>query len=705
MKKLFKSTNKCSSGGGAELTKNPINKGDNKRKVITISLVVVLIMLCVGISFAVWNYSFLGSSNTLETGEVSLELLESNTNLINLTNQLPMSDNEGKTLETFDFAVITKASRDMNLGYEIKIEKLSTDTGYTSLNDNEVKVYLTDYDNNQLVSPVKISDLSNYSLYSKVNTHSKTITEIKDKYKLRVWIDSEVDASKFYDENTDSVKTYQYKFKIGVNGGENYLTGLARIIADNSVLDNTSSTYVTAQTGINFAEAPSDTNGKGIYQRAGTGTNGEYPVYYYRGEVDNNNLAFNNYCWKIVRTTETGGVKLIYNGEYDGDCNNTGSASTIGKSKYNYVNDTTVSSNNATEENSVTTLETQGKEESTSSRQILQEAGSTPSVTLREAGYSPADVGYMYGTRYIEYQASMAGDTNTIIYGNDVTYSDGKYTLKDTITSTSYDNDYQTIGANHHYTCFNSSNSCSEVYYILLTINGNVFSLKLTGGVNIEEALNEMLANSSNENDSTIKTFIDSWYSSNMNSQTSLLEDTIWCNDRTIYNKGVFDKDTNAGVTNATYEEINNTLLLFKLEETIDRFETGKTINLGLKCTTKNDSFTVGTNGNGKLTYPVGLLTGEEVTLAGNGYPGYSGSSYLTTGNYYWLASPNAFAYGLAYVSGVDSDGRLDADAGNAGISNGVRPSISLKPGTNIDGGDGTSSNPYMVGQNVPPAK
>ncbi|MGM9879333.1 MAG: hypothetical protein ACI31R_04840 [Bacilli bacterium] len=206
--------------GGSSLTKNPIDKGNNIRKIVTVSLIVILLMLCTGISFAVWNYSFLGETNTLETGEVSLELLESNTNLINLTNQLPMSDSEGKTLETFDFTVITKASRDMELEYEIKIEKLSTDTGYTSLNDNEVKVYLTDYDNNQLVSPVKISDLSNYSLYSKVNTHSKTITEIKDKYKLRVWIDSEVDASKFYDENTDSVRTYQYKFKIGVTGGE-----------------------------------------------------------------------------------------------------------------------------------------------------------------------------------------------------------------------------------------------------------------------------------------------------------------------------------------------------------------------------------------------------------------------------------------------------------------------------------------------------
>ena len=674
--------------GGGKLTKTSIEKDDNKRKkVITISLIVILLMLCVGISFAVWNYGFTGQTNKLETGEISLELLESNTNLINITNQLPISDSEGKTLDTFDFAVTTKASRDINLGYEIKIEKLSASSGYTSLNDSQVKVYLTDYSNNELISPTKISDLSDYSLYSKVNVHSKTITKLTDKFKLRAWIDEDTDVSS-WNENTK----LEYKFKIGVNGGENFLTGLAKTIADNSVLDNTSSTYVASSTGINFAEAPSDTNGKGVYQRAGTGTNGEYPVYYYRGEVDNNNVAFNNFCWKIVRTTETGGIKLIYNGTYDGDCNNTGSASTIGSSKFNALSVVQPESNNENSNVSVTTLEKQGEEENVKSRQIV----GGPSVTLREDDSSPADVGYMYGTRYINYYVNMSHNTNTIIYGNDVTYSNGTYTLKDAITSTSYDADYETIGNNHHYTCFYDSSSCSEVYYIYYSKSGSVYSLKLTGGVYIDEALNEMLANSSNTNDSTIKTYIDNWYSSNMNSKTSLLEDTIWCNDRTIYNIGGFNKDNNADVTNASsILDIFNAALLFKNYENIDAFGTGKAINPSVKCTSKNDSFTVGTKGNGKLTYPVGLLTGEEATLAGHGLPGYSENSYLTIGDYYWLSSPDGFNDGGPGVSRVGSDGTLGV--GSVGRARGVRPSISLKPGTTPSGGDGTVNNPYLI--------
>ena len=178
-------------------------------------------MLTIGISFAVWNYSFVGSANTIDTEDVSLEFLESNIDIISIENALPISDSDGKAQdETFNFAVTSKASKEINIKYTLKIENLSIDTGYTQLSDDEVKVYLTDYDDNMLVSPVKISDLSNYSLYSKLNSHSKTNTKITDKYKLRVWIDSEVEASKFYDEDANVVKPYQYKFKIGIQSTE-----------------------------------------------------------------------------------------------------------------------------------------------------------------------------------------------------------------------------------------------------------------------------------------------------------------------------------------------------------------------------------------------------------------------------------------------------------------------------------------------------
>ena len=285
-------------------------------------------MLTIGISFAVWNYGFVGSANTIDTGEVSLELLESNTDIISIENALPISDETGKTLnETFDFAVTTKAGKDLDIGYSIYLEKIYTkcsevdnptqeaypscyftisdtdrgklisyladdnywsygvttekakelynaiiahdkegiynfcislgwteedaqshadwweEEGYevnliywyqentgetitydTSFNennianpsqylqDNQIKIYLEDYEENVLIAPTKVSGLGdNYILYNDINKHSKTNTKQTDKFKLRVWVDKDVETGS-WDENTK----LEYKFKIGV---------------------------------------------------------------------------------------------------------------------------------------------------------------------------------------------------------------------------------------------------------------------------------------------------------------------------------------------------------------------------------------------------------------------------------------------------------------------------------------------------------
>ena len=651
---------------------------------ITISLLVALLLLITGVAYSAWRYVFTGNENRIETGSISLKLLESNTNIIDLKNELPKSDEEGIKQSTFDFSVITKATYNTKMGYDIKIEKLNVDTGYTSLNNDQIKIYLTDYNDKVLVNPTLISDLPSNTIYSRVNEHTPAKTEEIDKYKIRVWIDKNVDASNW----TKDTKQ-EYKFRIGVLGGENRLVGLTKQIADSSVLDNKASTYVSASTGINFAEAPSDTNGKGIYQRAGTGENGEYPVYYYRGNVDNNNLAYNGFCWKIVRTTETGGIKLIYNGSLvDGQCGNGGTYLTSGV-PYNYNSgDSSGTSVFSQKQIDPTTLEqtNQSAKQKKLADTSFDINDFTPSAGLE--GSSPADVGYMYGKRYLSGYLSSDSLPSTVIYGNDVTYSNGKYTLKDTITSTNFATDQENIGKNHHYFCADGTSSCNIVYYIYQVHNSYLFYIKLGDGNNIEQALKEMLTESTNENSSTVKQLIDYWYNGTMSEKTDELEDTIWCNDRSIYNKGGFDKDQTAG---------GSSYLLFNVYSYIDAFDEGTTINPSLKCPSKNDSFTVSAaNGNGKLSYPVALLTGAEATLAGNG-PGYSSDSYLTTGNYFWLSSPYGFRDGLAFVSNVRNDGGLTARLVDDFL--GLRPSVSLKLGTSISGGNGTNENPYIVGE------
>ncbi|MGN0992572.1 MAG: hypothetical protein ACI4PE_01335 [Bacilli bacterium] len=170
-----------------------------------------------------WNYSFVGSANTIDTGDVSLEFLESNTNIISIENALPISDSDGKKQdETFDFSVKTITNRNMDITYGVYLEKLDVDSSATAFEEDEVKVYLTDYDNKVLLNPIKISELnSEKMIYADTNTHDGTTREISKKFKLRAWLDSEVNANKFYDENTKTVKKYQYKFKVGVKTRDN----------------------------------------------------------------------------------------------------------------------------------------------------------------------------------------------------------------------------------------------------------------------------------------------------------------------------------------------------------------------------------------------------------------------------------------------------------------------------------------------------
>ena len=62
------------------------------------------------------------------------------------------------------------------------------------------------------------------------------------------------------------------------------------------------------------------------------------PIYYYRGNVNNNYVVFAGFCWRMVRTTDTGGIKLLYNG--DTTCKNEGYNLLIGNNQYSNNNQT-----------------------------------------------------------------------------------------------------------------------------------------------------------------------------------------------------------------------------------------------------------------------------------------------------------------------------------------------------------------------------
>ena len=193
------------------------NKKSKKLNIIIIVLI-LLIVIAIGTSYAQWNYNFIGQlTNSISTEDIKLEFLESQDNVINITNALPLSDEEGKKEETFDFAVTSKTKKEIVLGYTLSIQKLEADTGYTFLNDEDIKIYLEDFQGNALLEPTKVSSLDNYKFYSNLHEHSTSNETLQDKYKLRVWIDEskENDA-----KNWNTSTKLQYKFKVNVASEE-----------------------------------------------------------------------------------------------------------------------------------------------------------------------------------------------------------------------------------------------------------------------------------------------------------------------------------------------------------------------------------------------------------------------------------------------------------------------------------------------------
>ena len=184
-----------------------------------------------------------------------------------------------------------------------------------------------------------------------------------------------------------------------------------------------------------------------------------------------------------------------------------------------------------------------------------------------------------------------------------------------------------------------------------------------------------------NTTNSTIKTIIDKWYKDNLNTNYGkyLSTTAVYCNDRST------SDNTNFGA--------------------FTRLGTNKTPSYD--CAATEDKFTVdSTVGNGKLTYPIALMTADEVSFAGGVYGTNAPTWYYknsangssTGSTWWWLLSPRRWDGGFAVVFGVygsSNPGYLYYY--NVNNTNGVRPAISLKSCIKYSTGNGSASDPYTI--------
>ena len=359
-------------------------------------------------------------------------------------------------------------------------------------------------------------------------------------------------------------------------------------------------------------------------------------TYYYRGKVDNNYVSFAGYVWRIVRINGDGSIRLIYSGTSTSD---TGSKTSIGTSAFN----------------------------------------SDP--------YDPASVGYKYGLDKV-----LQHTTNTFTYTNisattkyyfGDSYTTNDNTKKLSISGNTVQGTLEEIwgsgSSNYKYTCFSTSQTGTCTTLVEIQSYNSSISVKAKYHSYLSKSYESTYTD---ENNSTIKTKIDDWYKTNIEDKgySEYLSDNIFCNDRSINSGDGF-------TLNAT-----------TIYKPYTRVYSNKTPSL--ECPRQEDQFTVNTSnnlGNGELTYPVGLLTIDEVSYAGGKHGNYNRLYYLYTGQTYWTMSPSYFtpSHAHARVWNVSSAGNFGSDRSSDGY--GVRPVINLKADTTITSGNGTASSPYVI--------
>ena len=397
-------------------------------------------------------------------------------------------------------------------------------------------------------------------------------------------------------------------------------------------------TYTFTKYNYTQSVASYDTSSVGLY----AGEDNDGTTYYYRGSVGGNYVKFADKYWRIVRVNGDGTVRLIYDGTSAHANGEASSNRQIGTSAFNsYLNDN-------------------------------------------------AYVGYMYGdvNNFTETDSGDMTFNYTGLSSSAKYYFGTDYTLDEKTKSFKLSGDLHTGTLSNdevgYYTCFSTSStaSCQRLFYTTKYNSSTSMTVKAKGygSTSIEDA-------HSNVTNSTMKTYLDNWYQNNLSSYSDKISnEAIFCNNRNKSSKA-------SGTYNNAGYGINPTI--YGYERFINWASQGK-LGPTLMCDIA-DSFSVSnTKGNGDLDYSVGLITADEVNMAGGINGSVNSLYYLYTGTTYWTMSPSRFFdWFLAYEMYVRATGELaHYSTWNA---RGARPVINLGADNLTVTGSGTKEDPFVV--------
>ena len=239
-----------------------------KQLLLSIGLVLILVLMIVGISYAAFKFTGLGKrENTITTGAITMKYTET-TNTISMNNALPTTDATGKVRltagEYFDFTLSGTIKGSENINWEIAAEDVTTAS--RKIDGKYIKLYLTSLDENN--NETEVMEPTVYTAESTENTYTgrpanmmslakgTTSTSFSTKYRLRMYVDEGYNPQGDGGNLAFSIKINAY----GKTGDKMKVTTgpvadvLLSGVGDNGTIDTTDSeqTFITGTNPNNY---------------------------------------------------------------------------------------------------------------------------------------------------------------------------------------------------------------------------------------------------------------------------------------------------------------------------------------------------------------------------------------------------------------------------------------------------------------------
>jgi len=645
----------------------------NKKVTIAIISVIALVLVIIGITYAYWLVTETQTDrNVITTGCLDITL-NGEANDITLENQFPMTDEDGLKLTPYEFTVTNNCNTAVD--YQINLESLGEEN--ESISSSAIKIALDD-DVLSLLSERNIatptleetydSRVIKMSRLSSVGSEGSSIS-----HKLKMWIDSNAPISEmnksFRSKITVSVgqniinpfeeSSLAYDI-VSAYGGPTAVTSLSAIWESNGLRNQT---YLSGSSSSSYYFGTSyeyDSKTK-TYKLSGDVIQATIAECRAGKKSDGTTISCGKYTF--LRTSNTSTYPSIYKITSFYNVNKKDSSSTLymdgvllyPQNDFNNMELASTSNLYKTQDDlgdsyyfrgNVTTNYVKFGEYLEDYKMFRGYMTETSTVYREYISLEECTNAESYNYKCSEYIYAKAGDP---MYWRIVRIN-GDGTIRLIYDGTTLNENNVTYLPSISYTNFYTYPGSGKFYFgdYIYDVNGT-------------------------NTNSLIKNIIDNWYEENLdNKYSQYISDNIFCND--------------------TSQKADNRIL--------------KDLAPSLICLNEGDKYSKNTDiGNGLLTYPVGLITVDEIMLAGSFYytlkSPSGGESYLKNTDYY-LANENSFwtmtysgynsSYDFMFVTGSS---KLYTRAASAQSSH-VRPVINLKADVKFTG-DGSYETPYEI--------